>query len=146
MTDSYQLLPGLRQVLITVDLPDTLLLQDVPLAALLDITNQDTVDWLQSKLTDLVSSIGGEVAFFLDPGNTFHTPHYFTFAEPLYNPDLYKDIFIDKCMHVVNVIGVSGSFSRRPKAPAFIWMSPLESSWNNLQSIIPNILHLGITT
>ena len=117
--------------------------KDVPLAALLDITNQETVVWLQSKLTDLVASIGGEVVFYLDPGNTFHTPHHFTFAQPLYNPDLYKDHFLDACNSVVQVIGVSGASSKRPKAPAFVWMTPQESSWSSLQSIIPNILHLG---
>ena len=30
-----------------------MLYQDVPLAALLDITNPDTVVWLQSRLTEL---------------------------------------------------------------------------------------------
>ena len=33
---------------------------------------------------------------------------------------------------------------RRPKAPAFLFLSPLESTWENLQSIIPNMLQLSV--
>ena len=43
----------------------------------------------------------------------------------------------------LKVIGVSGASSKRPKAPAFVWMTEAESSWAGLQSIIPNMLHLG---
>ena len=61
------------------------------------------------------------------------------------NPDLYKEHFITAAMEVddFKVIGVSGASSKRPKAPAFVWMSHLDSSWSSLQSIIPNMLHLG---
>ena len=38
---------------------------------------------------------------------------------------------------------VANSF-RRPKAPAFLFLSPLESTWENLQSIIPNMLQLSV--
>jgi len=118
--------------------------KDVPVAALLDITNNKTTTWLKSKLSTLISQDASEAVFFLDTGNTFHTPHYFSFTNPLPNPDLYKEHFIENCMEVVKVIGVSGASSKRPKAPAFVWMTPLESSWSSLQSIIPNILNLGI--
>merc|ERR1712155_93900 len=43
----------------------------------------------------------------------------------------------------LKVIGVSGASSKRPRAPAFVWMTEAESSWAGLQSIIPNMLHLG---
>ena len=33
---------------------------------------------------------------------------------------------------------------RRPKAPAFIFLSPLESNWESLRSIIPNMLQLSV--
>lgn len=90
---------------------------------------------------------GDDVVFYLDTGNTFHTPHYFTFSRPINNPDLYKEHFITAAMEVddFKVIGVSGASSKRPKAPAFVWMSHLNSSWSSLQSIIPNMLHLGKT-
>ena len=121
--------------------------QDVPVAALLDITNNRTVSWLKSRLSELHAETGDDVVFYVDTGNTFHTPHFFTFSTPLYNPDLYKEHFIRHCMDVkgIKVIGVSGASSKRPKAPAFVWMSDLESSWKGLQSIIPNMLHLGKT-
>jgi len=118
--------------------------KDVPVAALLDITNNKTVAWLKSKLSSLIEQDASEAVFFLDTGNTFHIPHFFTFTKPLPNPDLYKEYFIRHCMEVVKVIGVSGASSKRPKAPAFVWMTPLESSWSSLQSIIPNVLNLGV--
>ena len=112
---------------------------------MLDITNEDSVDWLKSKLSKLREETGDDVVFYLDTGNTFHTPHYFTFSRPMNNPDLYKEHFITAAMEVddFKVIGGSGASSKRPKAPAFVWMSHLNSSWSSLQSIIPNMLHLG---
>ena len=85
----------------------------------------------------------------------------------LSNPDLYKEHFIAEAMREVPVVGVSGASSKRPKvgrqastsyscpgpptppptpaqAPAFVWLSPLPPSWPSLQSIVPNILHLGV--
>jgi hypothetical protein len=118
--------------------------KDVPVAALLDITNADTVSWLRGKLRALAGGDASEAVFFLDTGNTFHTPHYFAFNRSLSNPDLYKQHFIREAMEEVRVIGVSGASSKRPKAPAFVWLSPLPSSWASLQSIVPNILHLGV--
>lgn len=35
-------------------------------------------------------------------------------------------------------------FSRRPKAPAFVFLSPLEPKWTHLRSIIPNVLQLSV--
>ena len=103
------------------------------------------MNWLKSKLSKLREETGDDVVFYLDTGNTFHTPHYFTFSRPMNNPDLYKEHFITAAMEVddFKVIGVSGASSKRPKAPAFVWMSHLNSSWSSLQSIIPNMLHLG---
>jgi len=118
--------------------------KDVPVAALLDITNKKTVAWLRSKLRDLGTGDANEAVFVLDTGNTFHTPHYFAFNQSLSNPDLYKEHFIQEAMEEVTVVGVSGASSKRPKAPAFVWLSPLDSTWFSLQSIVPNILHLGV--
>ena len=33
---------------------------------------------------------------------------------------------------------------RRPKAPAFLFMTPLASNWTNLKSIVPNVLQLSV--
>lgn len=62
----------------------------------------------------------------------------------LYNPDLYKEHFIRTCMEEVRVIGVSGASSKRPKAPAFVHLTTLNSSWEGLRSVIPNVLNLGV--
>ena len=72
------------------------------MAALLDITNPATVSWLQRRLSSVHREAGGEVTFFLDTGNTQHTPHYFAFSSPLHNPDLYKQHFVAACMEVAS--------------------------------------------
>ena len=35
-------------------------------------------------------------------------------------------------------------FFSRPKAPAFVFLSPLEPKWSHLRSIIPNVLQLSV--
>lgn len=68
--------------------------KDEPVAALLDITNNKTVSWLKRKLGVVAEGDASEAVFVLDTGNTFHTPHYFSFNRSLSNPDLYKEEFI----------------------------------------------------
>ena len=46
-------------------------------AALLDITNKRAVEWLKVQLKKLVQLLGDDLAFYVDGGNTFHTPTYF---------------------------------------------------------------------
>jgi hypothetical protein len=74
----------------------------------------------------------------------FHTPHYFRFSRQLDNPDLYKEQFVRVCMDTVRVIGISGASAKRPKAPAFVQLTPLAPRWESLRSIVHNILHLGV--
>ena len=47
-------------------------------------------------------------------------------------------------MEEVTVIGVSSASSHRPKAPAFVFLTPVESTWEHLNSIIPNVLQLSV--
>ena len=55
-------------------------MQDTPAAALLDVTNNDTSAWLKEKLRSVRENMNNTF-FFLDTGNTFHTPHFFKFKE-----------------------------------------------------------------
>ena len=55
-------------------------MQDTPAAALLDVTNNDTSVWLKEKLRSVRENMNNTF-FFLDTGNTFHTPHFFKFKE-----------------------------------------------------------------
>jgi len=150
-TDSKNFLEGISQGIYVMErklnntrnIPALTWFKDVPAAALLDVTNNETVAWFKQRLTHLHKQLRTAV-FFLDSGNTFHTPHYFQFKENLYNPDLYKEHFIRTCMQVVKVIGVSGASSKRPKAPAFVHLTTLNSTWASLRTIIPNVLNLGV--
>ena len=118
--------------------------QDVASAGLLDVTANHTVTWLKDKLRALKAIDPENILFYLDTGNTFHIPTYYNFEVPLDNPDLYRDYFVKHCMAEVSVIGVSGASSKRPKAPAFLFLSPLESKWKSLQSVIPNMLQMSV--
>lgn len=70
---------------------------------------------------------------------------WFVFGQvKLYNPDLYKEHFVKTCMEEVQVIGVSGASAKRPKAPAFVHLTTLRSTWDSLRTIIPNVLNLGV--
>ena len=64
-----------RNTTMNRNIPALTRFKDTPVAALLDITNPSTVSWLKEKLAGIAS----DAVFFLDTGNTFHTPHYFTF-------------------------------------------------------------------
>ena len=41
-------------------------------------------------------------------------------------------------------INVLPFYFSRPKAPAFVFLSPLEPKWAHLRSIIPNVLQLSV--
>lgn len=51
--------------------------QDVASAALLDITNNRTAKWLKRQMQRLTAELGTRTVFYVDSGNTFHTPTYF---------------------------------------------------------------------
>ena len=52
--------------------------QDVTSAGLLDVTDNSTVAWLKDQMQDLLNQLGRQDSFFyVDCGNTFHTPTYF---------------------------------------------------------------------
>ena len=52
-------------------------IKDVPSAALLDITSNDTVAWIKSQLRDLLALDPENILFYLETGNTFHMPTYY---------------------------------------------------------------------
>jgi hypothetical protein len=87
--------------------------KDVSSAGLLDITSNHTVTWYKSKLLNL-EALGDKsnILFYLDTGNTFHTPTYYKFEVSLDNPDLYRDHFVKHSMDEVAVIGVSGASAK----------------------------------
>ena len=98
--------------------------QDVVSAGLLDITSNISAKWFRNQLkaviqnahvgdpNDFLSNQDNDILFYLDTGNTFHTPTFYQFAVPLNNPDLYREYFIDNVMDDVGVIGVSGASSK----------------------------------
>ena len=55
--------------------------KDVPVAALLDITNKKTVAWLRSKLRELGEGDASEAVFVLDTGNTFNKMYHKNFNQ-----------------------------------------------------------------
>ncbi|CAK9823352.1 Myogenesis-regulating glycosidase [Anthophora retusa] len=108
----------------------------------LDITNNKTLPWLQSKLESLIMKYHVD-SFYLDLGTAQDMPHYYKCEQPLTNPDHYKTIFTKSILGSVPVIGVSGAISR-PRAPVFVSLPPFSSSWKAIKTVIPTVLTYGM--
>ncbi|XP_046432463.1 myogenesis-regulating glycosidase [Neodiprion fabricii] len=111
-------------------------------AAILDITNDRTLPWLEDKLQSLVNNYKVD-SFYLDLGNAYDMPHYYKCQKPLTNPDHYKTLFTEAILSSVPVIGVSGAITR-PKTPVFVSLPPFPSSWKAIKTVIPTVLSYGI--
>ncbi|XP_012268655.2 myogenesis-regulating glycosidase isoform X2 [Athalia rosae] len=111
-------------------------------AAILDITNNRTLPWLQRKLQALLDKYKVN-SFYLDIGNAYDMPHYYNCHKPLTNPDEYKTLFTQAILSFAPVTGVSGAISR-PRAPVFVSLPPFPSSWKAIKTVIPTVLNYGI--
>lgn len=111
-------------------------------AGMLDITNNNTSDWLQGELRKLFDDNDID-ALYLDLGSAYDLPRHYQLKENLTNPDYYKDSFVNTVLSAVPVLGVSSAI-KRPPAPAFLSLPSLRSTWESLQVIIPTILTYGI--
>ncbi|XP_003397370.2 uncharacterized protein LOC100643654 isoform X1 [Bombus terrestris] len=108
----------------------------------LDITNNKTLPWLQSKLERLIMKYHVD-SFYLDLGTAQDMPHYYKCEQPLTNPDHYKTIFTKSILGSVPVMGVSGAISR-PRPPVFVSLPPFSSSWKAIKTVIPTVLTYGM--
>ncbi|XP_039314265.1 uncharacterized protein LOC105203071 isoform X2 [Solenopsis invicta] len=111
-------------------------------AGVLDITNNKTLPWLQTKLESLIMKYHVD-SFYLDLGTAQDMPHYYKCEEPLTNPDHYKTIFTRSILGTIPVIGVSSAISR-PRAPVFVSLPPFPSSWKAITTVIPTVLTYGM--
>ncbi|KAM0730948.1 Myogenesis-regulating glycosidase [Formica fusca] len=111
-------------------------------AGVLDITNNKTLPWLQTKLESLIMKYHVD-SFYLDLGTAQDMPHYYKCQEPLTNPDHYKTIFTRSILSTIPVIGVSSAISR-PRAPVFVSLPPFPSSWKAIKTVIPTVLSYGM--
>ncbi|XP_011641719.1 uncharacterized protein LOC105430077 isoform X1 [Pogonomyrmex barbatus] len=111
-------------------------------AGMLDITNNKTLPWLQTKLESLIMKYHVD-SFYLDLGTAQDMPHYYKCEQPLTNPDHYKTIFTRSILGTIPVIGVSSAISR-PRAPVFVSLPPFPSSWKAIKTVIPTVLSYGM--
>ncbi|GAB1860084.1 Uncharacterized family 31 glucosidase KIAA1161 [Camponotus japonicus] len=111
-------------------------------AGVLDITNNKTLSWLQTKLESLIMKYHVD-SFYLDLGTAQDMPHYYKCEQPLTNPDHYKTIFTRSILGTIPVIGVSSAISR-PRAPVFVSLPPFSSSWKAIKTVIPTVLTYGM--
>ncbi|KAL0131979.1 hypothetical protein PUN28_000031 [Cardiocondyla obscurior] len=111
-------------------------------AGVLDITNNKTLPWLQTKLESLIMKYHVD-SFYLDLGTAQDMPHYYKCEQPLTNPDHYKTIFTRSILGTIPVIGVSSAISR-PRAPVFVSLPPFPSSWKAIKTVIPTVLSYGM--
>ncbi|XP_011340257.1 uncharacterized protein LOC105281033 isoform X2 [Ooceraea biroi] len=111
-------------------------------AGVLDITNNKTLPWLQTKLESLITKYHVD-SFYLDLGTAQDMPHYYKCEQPLTNPDHYKTIFTRSILSTIPVIGVSSAISR-PRAPVFVSLPTFPSSWKAIKTVIPTVLSYGM--
>jgi hypothetical protein len=110
----------------------------------LDITRKSARAWIHRKLSELIRKSGVD-ALFVDFGSTHDFPQYYNFDESIATPDDYKEIFMKsiKTLNRVYTIGTT-SATKLPKLPTFVSLSPTPSTWEGLQTVIPNMLSLGV--
>ncbi|KAL0820832.1 hypothetical protein ABMA28_005505 [Loxostege sticticalis] len=111
-------------------------------AAVLDITNENSVPWILNKLQAVIDKYHID-SFYFDLGLAYDLPHYYQCEKKLINPDQYKTIFTKTFEKTLNVIGVSSAVSL-PRPPIFVSLPPLESTWEALRLVIPTMLTYGI--
>ncbi|XP_073978465.1 myogenesis-regulating glycosidase isoform X2 [Rhodnius prolixus] len=116
--------------------------KSVASAGMLDITNDQTIPWINRQLKELVEKYNVD-CFYLDMGTAYDMPQYYQLHQNLTNPDHYKSLFTNKIQASHRVIGVSGAIAR-PPAPVFVSLPTLSSTWESLQVIIPTVLTYGI--
>lgn len=113
-------------------------------SVLLDVTKDKSRSWFEDKVRSLAKkySLNG---LFIELGSTADLPQYYEFSKNLSSPDEYQALFIQSIRNNagINTLSVSSAI-QVPKLPAFVSLSPIESSWEGLQSIIPNLLTLGM--
>ncbi|XP_065157579.1 myogenesis-regulating glycosidase isoform X2 [Atheta coriaria] len=111
-------------------------------AGMLDVSNNRTMPWLIEKLRAINKKYPFH-AYYLDLGTAYNLPHYYQCENMLHNPDQYKTQFINNIQGNLNIFGVNSAIER-PRAPIFVSLPMVESSWDGLRRVIPSILTYGI--
>ena len=111
--------------------------------ALLDSSRKEAQDWMEQKIRKISSQYGID-AVYLDLGTAEDFPRFAQFSSDLKSLDNLGKYFINAVRRVngLTTIGVSTAV-HLPKLPTFIGLSPTESSWQGLQSLIPNVLSVS---
>ena len=107
----------------------------------LDVTNNETIPWLNKKLEKLKKYQID--SFYLDFGVSYDMPKFYQCSQTLLNPDYYKTLFTTMMNGAQNLIGVSGAVAV-PRPPAFLSLPKVNSSWLGIQTIITSVLSYGI--
>ncbi|ODM99434.1 hypothetical protein Ocin01_07257 [Orchesella cincta] len=112
--------------------------------AVLDVTKSESRSWLYDKVKGLAEKYGID-ALYADMGTTSDLPEYYQYSERVPSSDHAKDMLLQTIRSIphLSTIGVSSAV-KLPKPPTFVGLSPTESSWQGLQTVIPNILTLGL--
>jgi alpha-glucosidase (family GH31 glycosyl hydrolase) len=112
--------------------------------AVVDATKSTACYWFEKKVSALVEKYKLD-ALFVDVGTADDLPQFYEFFKPLSSADYYKDLILKSLRPIqsVRTIGVSSAV-KLPKLPTFVSLSPTESSWEGLQSVIPNVLTMGV--
>lgn len=112
--------------------------------AVLDVTREESRIWLRDKVKHMAAKYGVE-ALYADMGTIFDLPQYYNFSKKLFSADDTKDMFLQTLRSIPHLSTIAVTTAvKLPKPPTFVALSPTESSWEGLRTVIPNMLSIGV--
>lgn len=115
-------------------------------AALLDVTNPEALTWFLERLRALQAATGVD-GFKFDAGEGIFLPPDAVCHVPLAHPNEYTRRYVDFVSQHFALTEVRSAWFNQA-APIFVRQWDKTTAWgadNGLQSVIPGLLHLGLT-
>ncbi|KAL3847851.1 hypothetical protein ACJMK2_018742 [Sinanodonta woodiana] len=115
------------------------------IAAVLDVSNEDAVNWYLMRLNKM-KEVYGVDSFKFDAGEVSFLPSTYMPKIPWINPGTYARKYVEAVSTMGSMIEVRCGFGTQ-KYPIFLRMGDKDSKWNydnGLKTIIPVVLTLGI--
>lgn len=115
------------------------------IGAILDVTNEEAVDWFVTRLRDIQTEYQID-SFKFDAGEMTYMPSSYSTRYRLGNPGFFTTLYVDMVSRFGDMIEVRCGYKSQ-RHPVFVRMGDKESTWgyeNGFKSLIPTVLTMGI--
>lgn len=115
------------------------------IGGILDVTNEDAVEWFVSRLREMQTEYQID-SFKFDAGEMTYLPSSYSTRYRLGNPGYYTTLYVDMVSRLGDMIEVRCGFKSQ-RHSVFVRMGDKESTWgyeNGFKTLIPTVLTLGI--